>query len=87
LIAVSVLETILYFVVPVIVIYVLIVLLVAGPKLSRRPRYRVGQPWPYEPLFWTANPEGAHLPADEHPADEHPAAVARAERGGARGNW
>ncbi len=82
---VSVWETILYFVVPSVGLYVLIALLVAGPKLSRRQRYRVGQPWPYEPLFWTANPEGAHLPA----ADDHAVAGARvgAERGGARGSW
>jgi len=82
---VSVWETILYFVVPAGGIYALIALLVAGPKLSRKQRYRVGQPWSYEPLFWTANPEGAHLPV----VDEHAAAGARvgAERGGARGSW
>lgn len=81
----SVLETILLYVVPVIAAYVLITLLVAGPKLSRKQRYRVGQPWPHEPLFWTANPDGAHLPA----AAEHVAAGAwaGAERGGARGSW
>ena len=85
LIAVSVLETILYFVLPVAGIYGLVALLVARPKLARKQRYRVGRPWPYEPLFWTANPEGAHLPD----APEHAAAGARAgaERGGARGNW
>jgi hypothetical protein len=68
LIAVSVLETILYFVVPSVGIYGLIALLVAGPKLARKQRYRVGQPWSYEPMFWTANPEGAHLPTETHPA-------------------
>lgn len=81
----SVWETILYFVVPVIAFYVLITLLCARHKLSRKQRYRVGQPWPYEPLFWTANPEGAHLPeGDEHPVVETRVA---AERGGARGSW
>lgn len=80
----SVLETILYFVVPSVGIYALIALLVAGPKLSRKQRYRVGQPWPYEPLFWTANPEGAHLPV----VDGHAAGTrVGAERGGARGSW
>ena len=82
---VSVLETILYFVVPTVGIYLLIAAFVAGPKMARRQRYRVGQPWPYEPLFWTANPEGAHLGA----AEEHVAIAGRggSERGGARGSW
>ena len=86
----SVLETILYFVVPSVGLYVLIGLLVMGRRTARRQRYRVGQPWAYEPLFWTANPEGAHLGAahDDH-ADDHGVAGARAgaERGGARGSW
>jgi hypothetical protein len=83
---VSLLETILYFVVPSVGLYVLIGLLVMGRKTARRQRYRVGQPWRYEPLFWTANPEGAHL--DAH-TDDHAIAGARAgaERGGARGSW
>jgi hypothetical protein len=82
---VSVLETILYFVVPSVGIYALIALLVARRRLSGRQRYRVGQPWPYEPLYWTANPDGAHLSA----ADHHVAIGGRvgAERGGARGSW
>ena len=58
----SVFETILYFVVPTVGLYLLIALLAAAPRLARRPRYRVGQPWPYEPLWWTANPQGAQLP-------------------------
>ena len=82
----SVLETILYFVVPTLALYFGIALLVVAPRMARRPRYRVGQPWPHEPMWWTANPQGAHLPAADHP---HVAAGARAgtERGGARGNW
>jgi len=77
---VSVLETILYFVVPTVGIYLLIVALVVVPRRASRPRYRSGQPWPYEPLWWTANPEGAQLPA----VDGHPVAGVR---GGARGSW
>ncbi|MFC4947219.1 hypothetical protein [Pseudonocardia sp. GCM10023141] len=76
----TVLETILYFVVPSVGLYLLIALLVAGPKMARRPRYRAGQPWPHQPLWWTANPQGAQLPA----ADGH---VVTGERGGARGSW
>lgn len=76
----SVLETILYFVLPPVGLYLVIVLLVVGPRLARRPRYRVGQPWTHEPLWWTANPRGASLP----PTDGH---VVTGERGGARGSW
>ncbi len=57
----SVWETILYFVVPSVGLYLGITLLVVAPRMARRPRYRVGQPWPYPPMWWTANPEGAHL--------------------------
>jgi hypothetical protein len=63
-----------------ILLYGLVVLLVVGPRLARKPRYRAGGSWPYEPLWWTANPAGAALP----PADDRPAT---GERGGARGSW
>ena len=59
----SVLETLLRFAVPVVGIYFLVSLAVVGTKKAKRRRYRVGEPWDYEPLWWTANPEGAHLPA------------------------
>jgi hypothetical protein len=79
---VTVLETIVTYGVTTVGLYLLLVLLVVVPRRSRagRARYRVGQPWPYEPVFWTANPEGAQLP----PADGHPVA---GDRGGARGSW
>jgi hypothetical protein len=82
---VSVWETILYFVVPVVGVYVLMALLVGRNRPARKQRYRVGQPWTYEPMFWTANPDGAHLSDDE----EHAVVETRvaAERGGARGSW
>lgn len=76
----SVLETILVFVVPAVGLYALIAALVVVPRRAAKPRYRAGQEWPYEPMWWTANPEGAQLPA----ADGH--AVA-GDRGGARGSW
>lgn len=81
----SVLETILYFVVPSVGLYLLIALLVVAPRLTRRPRHRAGQPWPYPPLWWTANPQGAQLPA----GDSHAVVGARVDvqRGGARGRW
>jgi hypothetical protein len=91
---VSVWETILYFAVPSVALYLGIVLLVVAPRMARRPRYRVGQPWPHAPMWWTANPQGAHLPAADHTDDHRPergpilaGARAGAERGGARGSW
>jgi hypothetical protein len=77
---VSVFETVLIFVVPTVVLYLLIVLAVVGPRRARQKRHRVGQAWDYAPLWWTANPEGAHLPAT-------PARSVGGERGGARGSW
>ena len=76
----SVLQTLLVFGIPVVGIYFLVSLAVFGPKHAKRKRYRVGEAWDYEPLWWTANPEGAHLPAAH-------ARVAGGERGGARGSW
>jgi hypothetical protein len=81
---VSVLQTVLLFVVVPAALYLLIALLAAGRGLARRPRYRPGEPWKYPPLWWSANPEGAGLPeATDHEHNE----VVRASRGGAHGSW
>ena len=76
----SVLETILFVAVVPIVAYVAIALLVALPKLARRPKHRPGDPCSLAPLWWPATRGGAPLPA----AAEHPRT---GDRGGARGNW
>lgn len=77
---ISVLESILYLGVAPVVLYGAVAAAVALPKMSRRPRHRPGDPWNYAPLWWTANPVGAQLPA----AAEHPRT---GDRGGARGSW
>lgn len=77
---VSVLETILRFVVPSVGLILIITLLSVASKVGRRPRYRVGQPWPHQPMWWTANPQGAQLPGVD---GQH----VTGERGGARGSW
>jgi hypothetical protein len=77
---VNVLEPILIYAVPAAGLYLLIWLLVVAPRMARKPRYRVGQPWSYPPLWWTANPKGAHLPSTED-------LVVTGDRGGASGNW
>jgi hypothetical protein len=75
---VTVVETLLTFVVAPGVLYGGMALVISARRRGRRPRYRVGDPWPYEPLFWTANPEGAHLPAGTAGGDT---------RGGTGGTW
>ena len=77
---VTVLQAVLFLVVVPVALYVLIALLAAAPRMGRRPRYRVGQPWTFEPLWWTANPAGAQLP----PPAEH---LVSGGKGGARGSW
>jgi hypothetical protein len=77
---VTVFESVLFLVVAPIVLYTLIALLAAAPRIGRRPRYRVGQPWTFDPLWWTANPAGARLP----PVAEH---LVSGGKGGARGSW
>lgn len=76
----SVLETLLLYGVPTIGVILLVFLAVYGTHRAKTPRHRVGQAWGYAPLWWTANPEGAHLPAVE-------ARTTAGERGGARGSW
>jgi hypothetical protein len=78
----SVLHTVLVYVVIPAAVYLGIALIVAGPRLSRRPRYRVGRPWTHEPLFWSGNPEGTGLPPGRRNDPD-----ATVGRGGARGEW
>ena len=77
---VSPFETLLLFGVPTLGIVLLVVLAVVGQRRAKAPRHRVGHAWGYAPLWWTANPEGAHLPAAS-------GGSAGGERGGARGSW
>lgn len=82
----TVVETLLTFVVAPGALYFAVALLTSARRRSRRPRYKAGDPWPYEPLFWTANPEGARLPA--HAASGTAAITAGNDtRGGTGGKW
>jgi hypothetical protein len=76
---VTVLETIALFGLVPLAIYLIIAGAIALPKLARRPKYKVGEPWNYAPLWWTANPQGAPAPAM--------ASERVGENGGARGSW
>jgi hypothetical protein len=79
---VTVLQTTLLYVVLPLALFLFISLLAAGRGLARRPRYRVGQPWNYPPIWWSANPEGAGLTDVVEHGD-----AARTSRGGAHGSW
>jgi hypothetical protein len=60
-----------------------------GRKPGKPDRYHSGQPWNYEPVWWSGNPQGAeHEPAqaDSGTADSESAA-AQTAFGGARGGW
>ncbi len=81
---VSVLETILVYVLIPAGIFLLIALLAARKGLTRRTRYRPGDPWTYPPVWWSANPAGAELPEVGAHAD---ATQSGSSRGGADGSW
>jgi hypothetical protein len=57
---VTVVETVLVFVIAPFALFGLIVLLTFGPGMSRTPRYRPGRAWPHEPVWYVARPEVAH---------------------------
>jgi hypothetical protein len=84
---VSVVQTILVYVLIPAAIYGVIALLTLWPKFARGPRYRPGQPWTYEPVWWSASgvvdPRQTGVPAEHTPVD----LSVRTARGGARGNW
>jgi hypothetical protein len=77
---VSVLQTVLVFVLVPLGFFLLISLLAVGRRRQRPSRYRPGEPWRHEPVWWTANPAGAPVPAQA----EHPGS---ATKGGADGGW
>lgn len=74
-------ETLLVFVVAPGVLYAGIWVLVAARRRGGRTRHAAGDPWPYEPLFWIANPAGAAHSA--HAAHEG----GNEARGGTGGKW
>ncbi len=74
-------QTVLVYVLVPLLSCVLISLLAAGRRRSRRPRprYRPGEAWPHAPVWWSANPDGVRLPDSAEPADS-----VLGSRGGAR---
>jgi hypothetical protein len=71
------------------VVYSVLTLFTLWPKIARGPRYRPGQEWPHEPVWWTGNLDGVgRVPATRAGDGEPTASIAGSTaRGGARGSW
>lgn len=84
----SVAQTVLVFVGIPLVIYGITALVTMRSRFARTPRYRPGDKWEFEPVWWAANPNGLDASGlgelTEANAAPSPTATAR---GGARGNW
>jgi hypothetical protein len=84
---VPVVQTVLIYVLIPAAIYGVIALLTLRPTYARVPRYRPGQPWTYEPVWWSATGalDAAHAPqlTESTPVDTS----VRTAAGGCRGNW
>ncbi len=87
----TVLQTVLTFVVAPLGLYALIAAATFAGRRGRRRRYTPGRPWPYPAVLWTADPQGAGLPPlDVAPADPRVGVLTDAgskATGGARGSW
>lgn len=80
-------QTILVFVLIPAAIYGVIALFTLWPTSARGPRYRSGQPWTYDPVWWNAG-GAVDSPATRKSDESVPSEQsARTARGGARGNW
>ncbi|GAB2925565.1 hypothetical protein GCM10027047_23280 [Rhodococcus aerolatus] len=81
--AVTIVETLLVYV----VIPVGSLVLLAAVTMARRPhrpvRYKPGQEWDHPPVWWTANPAGLPAGSDAQPLRGGADVVG----GGARGTW
>ena len=74
-----------YGVIPLVVLLLLAAATLRRPSGRKGARYRVGDDWPYEPLWWIGNPKGTHLP--EPTVEAVGSTATRTARGGARGTW
>ena len=90
----TVLQTIGVYVLIPLVLYGVISVLTVRPGIPRGPRYRPGQEWDHEPVWWTGNPDGiGQLTTGRPEIGESTASTASAvsivstARGGAHGSW
>ena len=81
----NLLQTILVLAVIPLAIYGLIALLTLRGRAGKPARYRPGQEWDHEPVWWTANPAGVGAAHTRRHAQSEPAV--RGGKGGASGSW
>jgi len=63
LLRVSIVETVLVFVGVPVLVYALVALLLVGPGRGHRPRYRPGEAWDYEPVWYVPQARPGAAPA------------------------
>ena len=81
----TIVETFLVFAAIPLAIYGVVALVTLRDRFARSPRYRPGQDWDHDPVWWTANPAGLD-PAHAAVAATD-SAPRRTAKGGARGSW
>lgn len=84
--SVSVVETVLVYAVIPLGALLLFALMVYAPRRGSRPRYRSGETWEHPPVWWSGNPAGTGLGADQHTSGDA-TADGSFVGGGARGTW
>jgi hypothetical protein len=88
--AVNVAETLIVFVGAPLAVVALLALLIFLPGGRKRPRYRSGQPWEHEPVWYEPHPDspvGLHGSHAALPAGSAAHSTTGGPRGGARGTW
>jgi hypothetical protein len=84
---VTIVETLLVFALIPLAIYGVVALVTLRDRFARNPRYRPGQDWDHDPVWWTANPAGLGADHSAVTAATTDGAFARTAKGGARGSW
>jgi hypothetical protein len=91
---VTVVQTVFVFVAIPLAIYGVIALLTLWPKFTKSSRYRPGQEWNFEPVWWTGNRAGvgsgtneSHTPNGIAASTDSEGEQVRTARGGASGRW
>jgi hypothetical protein len=86
--AVSVMTTtLLYVVAPLGGLLLIAAFSLVRPSSARAGRYRTGDSWDHEPLWWMGNPRGSGVPGPTVEAVPASPAAEHTSRGGARGTW
>lgn len=83
----SVMQTIVVFVLVPLVVFGVVAAMTVWPARSGAPRYRSGQEWNHEPVWWSAHPTGHEGGPEDLAAVSAEPAQAVTARGGARGRW